>query len=244
MTLAHFASTVATTFLASSVEAVEAMTVVLAAGITRGWRSTLAGAFAGLAVLAAIVALAGPALASAPIRPLQAVTGTLLLLFGVRWLRKAILRYAGVIPMRDEDDKFAQSRAQLGPAAPVASTIDPIAALTSFKVVLLEGIEVIVIVIGVGAAGSLLLPASVGALAACLVVVVACAILHRPLARVPENALKLAVGALVSAFGIFWFGEGAGIEWALGEPTILALVAVLLGTAAAGVRLARPREEA
>ncbi|HZZ92391.1 MAG TPA: hypothetical protein VFE23_07500 [Usitatibacter sp.] len=239
MNLLHFAPVVTTSFLASSVEAVEAMTVVLAAGITRGWKSTLAGAACGLATLAAIVALLGPALAAAPLEALQVVTGTLLLLFGIRWMRKAILRYAGVIAMRDEDALYARERTALQGDAAAGSRIDVVAALGVFKVVLLEGLEVVVIVIGVGAAGGLLIPASMGAIAACAAVVALGAILHRPLSRVPENALKLAVGTLVSAFGMFWFGEGVGIRWPHGEAALVMLVAVLLATAFAGTRLAR-----
>jgi len=238
MNLPHFAPAFTTAFLASSVEAVEAMTVVLAAGLTRGWAAALAGAGGGALVLVAVVAALGPAIASVPVAILQVIAGTLLLLFGLRWLRKAMLRYAGVIAMRDEEILFERSR---GDFSACAGDLRPaaLAALTVFKVVLLEGVEVIVIVIGIGAAGHMLVPASAGALAACLVVAAAGVLLHRPLARVPENALKLAVGTLVTAFGIFWFGEGVGIRWPAGEATILALVVALFVTSAAGVGLAR-----
>ncbi len=239
MTLAaHFAPTVATAFLASSVEAVEAMTVILAAGITRGWRSALAGAGIGALLLAAIVALLGPSLTAIPISVLQVTTGTLLLLFGMRWIRKAMLRYAGVIAMRDEDQIYARERQAFGAAAGRAR-IDLITAFAVFKVVLLEGIEVIVIVIGIGAVGGMLVPASIGALAAILAVALLGAVVHRPLSRVPENALKLAVGVMVCAFGTFWFGEGVGIHWPHGDVAILAIIAIFLAAAAAGIQLAR-----
>lgn len=238
--LLHAGPAMATAFFASCVEAVEAVTVVLAAGVVRGWRSSLAGAWAALAVLAAIVAVFGTAIAAIPVGTLQLVVGTLLLLFGIRWLRKAMLRSAGVIDLRDEGALYARQRQALGAAAGVAAKRwDAIAALASFKAVLLEGVEVIVIVIGIGAAGNMLAPAAIGAAAACIVVAVAAALLNRPLSRVPENTLKFAVGIMVSAFGLFWFGEGLGIHWPHGDATILALVVVLFAASFMGVRTAR-----
>jgi uncharacterized membrane protein len=235
----HITSAFATAFLASSVEAVEAATVVLAAGITRGWRTPLAAAATGAALLVAIVALAGPAIARLPIECLQLVTGALLLLFGMRWLRKAILRYGGVIAMRDEEEIFARERGAFGGSSRGPQGLDAPTFLAVLKVVLLEGVEVIVIVLGIGAGGTVLVPASAGALAACLLVALAATIVRRPLARVPENALKLAVGAIVSAFGLFWFGEGIGIRWPLADATVLVFIAALLAASGAGVRLAR-----
>jgi uncharacterized membrane protein len=213
---------------------------VLAAGVVRGWRSSLSGAMAALAVLTAIVAAFGTAIASIPIATLQVVVGPLLLLFGIRWLRKAMLRSAGVIDLRDEEALYIQEQQALGATGKIASDRwDTIAVLTSFKAVLLEGVEVIVIVIGIGAAGNTLAPAALGAIGACIAVVVAAALLNRPLSRVPENSLKFAVGVMVSAFGLFWFGEGIGIHWRYGEATILALMAVLLAASSVGVRVAR-----
>jgi uncharacterized membrane protein len=190
------------------------------------------------------VAVFGTAIAAIPLAILQTVVGTLLLLFGIRWLRKAMLRYAGVIDLRDEDALYAGQRAALGASGNVArGQWDAIAALTSFKAVLLEGVEVIVIVIGIGAAGNMLVPATVGAVAACIAVAVAAALLNRPLSRVPENTLKFVVGIMVSAFGLFWFGEGIGIQWPYGDVTILALMAVLLAASSVGAGVAR-RESA
>ena len=238
--LIHAGPPMATAFLASSVEAVEAATVVLAAGVVRGWRSSLSGAGAALVALAAIVAIFGRAIAAVPIATLQVVVGTLLLLFGIRWLRKAMLRYAGVIDLRDEEALYAQERQSLGASGSLAGVRwDTIAALTSFKAVLLEGVEVIVIVIGIGAAGNMMVPATLGAIGACVLVASAAALLNRPLSRVPENALKFAVGIMVSAFGMFWFGEGIGVHWPYGDVTILALMAVLLAASSIGVRVAR-----
>jgi uncharacterized membrane protein len=239
--LVHAAPAMATAFLASTVEAVEAMTVVLAAGVVRGWRSSLSGAMAATAALVVIVAAFGKAIAAIPIATLQVAVGTLLLLFGIRWLRKAMLRSAGVIDLRDEDALYAKERQALGAAGSVAKgRWDAIAALTSFKAVLLEGIEVIVIVIGIGAAGKdTLVPAAIGAIGACVAVAVAAALLNRPLSRVPENTLKYVVGIMVAAFGLFWFGEGIGVHWPYGDATILALMAVLLAASSIGIRVAR-----
>jgi uncharacterized membrane protein len=239
--LIHAGTPLATSFAASTVEAVEAATVVLAAGVVRGWRSALGGAAAALGVLILIVAIFGRAIASIPIADLQVVVGILLLLFGIRWLRKAMLRYAGVIDLRDEEVLYAEQRAALGVAGGAAKKRwDTIAALTAFKAVLLEGVEVIVIVIGIGAAGNAIVPAAAGAIGACVAVAVAAALLNRPLARVPENALKFAVGIMVSAFGLFWFGEGIGIHWPHGDGSLLILMAILLAASAAGVKAARP----
>jgi uncharacterized membrane protein len=237
--LLHAGPAATAAFFASSVEAVEAATVILAAGVVRGWRSSLSGAAAGLAMLAAIVAAFGTAIASIPIAPLQVVVGTLLLLFGIRWLRKAMLRAAGVIELRDEEALYAREQEALGVAGAAHARWDTIAALTSFKAVMLEGLEVIVIVIGIGAAGNLLVPASIGAAAACIAVAIAAAALNRPLARVPENSLKFAVGIMVSAFGLFWFGEGIGIDWPFGDAAIPVLMAVTLAASVAGSRMAR-----
>jgi uncharacterized membrane protein len=240
LNLIHAGPPLATAFFASAVEAVEAVTVVLAAGVVRGWRSALIGALGALGALVVIVALFGSAIASVPIAALQVVVGVLLLLFGIRWLRKAMLRSAGVIDLRDEEALYAKERQALGASGAVArSRWDTIAALTSFKAVLLEGVEVIVIVIGIGAAGGTLLPAAAGAVGACVAVAIAAALLNRPLARVPENTLKFAVGIMVSAFGLFWFGEGIGIHWPGGDAALLVLMAVLLAAASIGVKVAR-----
>lgn len=231
---------VATSFFASSVEAVEALTIVLAAGIVRGWRSALIGVAAALVLLALIVAAFGTAIAAIPVQYLQVVVGTLLVLFGIRWLRKAMLRYAGVIELRDEAANFVHQRETLGAGAATANTgWDAVAFLASFKAVLLEGIEVVIIVIGLGATGNMLLPASLGAAVACLLVVLAGILLRRPLARVPENTLKFIVGVMVSAFGLFWFGEGIGIHWPYGDFAIVGLMGIFLAVSAVVVTIAR-----
>jgi uncharacterized membrane protein len=216
-------------FIGSTVEVVEALTIVLAVGTVRGWRSALLGAVAGITALALIVIMFGPAIAQIPIGNLQLVIGALLLLFGMRWLRKAILRYSGSIALHDEDAAYARETQQMRGSAPhKGTTWDPIAVATAFKAVMLEGIEVVVIVLGVGAVGGMLVPASIGALAACVLVTVVAAMLRRPLSRVPENALKFTVGILITAFGMFWFGEGIGVSWPYQDVAILGLAALLL----------------
>ncbi len=239
MTSIHGGPQMAAAFLGSSVEAVEAMTVVLAAGIVRGWRSALAGTAGALATLTAIVVVFGKAIATIPIEYLQIVIGALLLLFGIRWLRKAILRSAGVIALHDEDAIYAEHTRALVASMPAARRWDGIAMLTAYKAVVLEGIEVVVIVVGIGAVGDMLVPASIGAFAACVLVVAAAVMLHRPLARVPENLLKHAVGVMMTAFGLFWFGEGVGIAWPFGDVAIVALIALLVVVSTTAVRASR-----
>jgi Ca2+/H+ antiporter, TMEM165/GDT1 family len=241
MLLAHSGTAVVAAFLGSLVEAVEALTIVLAVGVVRGWRPALLGTAAGLVVLAAIVAALGPALSLIPIEWLQLAVGTLLLLFGMRWLRKAILRAIGVIPLHDEAAAFAKETAALGGAGSGGRAWDAVAIATSFKAVLLEGLEVVFIVIAVGSTGALLAPASAGAIAACLLVALLGVVLHRPLARVPENALKFAVGVLLSAFGVFWIGEGLGLAWPGEDFAVLGLIAGFLLAAGGCVLAFRPR---
>jgi uncharacterized membrane protein len=228
-------------FLASLVEVVEAFTIILAVGSTRGWRPALQGTAAGLAVLALLVATLGPALDRVPLSWLQLAIGVLLLLFGMRWLRKAILRAADIIPLHDEAGAFAAETAELGRAgARRGARVDWIAATTAFKAVILEGLEVVFIVIAVGAGrGLLLLPASVGAVAACALVLAIGVAVHRPLARVPENALKFAVGVLLTSFGVFWTGEGLGIDWPGGDAVILVFIAIFLVVGLLSVPVAR-----
>ena len=212
---ARVGTTLLAAFLASLVECVEALTVVLAVGSVRGWRSPLAGAGAALGVLAAIVAALGPALTRIPLRLVQLVVGAMILLFGLRWLRKAILRSAGLIPLHDEEAAFQKNAAAMrDSAAGQPRRWDKLAFVAAFNITMLEGTEVVFIVIALGAGGAgLFLPASLGAVAALLVVAGLGLALHRPLARVPENTLKFTVGVLLSAFGTFWVGEGAGLAW-------------------------------
>jgi uncharacterized membrane protein len=228
------APSVLASFMASMVEFVEALTIVLAVGVVRGWRSALLGTVAALAVLAALVAALGPTLTRIPLPLIQLVVGTLLLLFGLRWLRKAILRSAGVLALHDEAKVFEEETAALRrQGVGMRQAIDRLAFATSFKIVMLEGIEVVFIVIAIGAGGRMLVPASIGALLALLVVVALGLWLHRPLERVPENALKFGVGVMLAAFGTFWVGEGIGLAWPGADWALLALIGAFLVVALA-----------
>lgn len=227
---------IAAAFLASLVEAVEAFTIVLAVATFQGWQPAIFGSAAGLVMLAAIVLAFGPLLGAFPIHGLQFVIGVLLLLFGLRWLRKAILRAAGIIALHNETAAFARETTNLRDEASHPNTnLDWIAGLTAFKAVLLEGLEVVFIVIAVGAARGLLWPASLGAIAACGIVLLIGIVVHKPLSQVPENALKFGVGVMLSAFGVFWTGEGLGIPWPGEDLAILEFVAIFL---VAGIVLA------
>ena len=225
----HAGPSVTAAFLGSLVECVEAFTIVLAVGTVRGWRSALLGTAGGLAVLTALVVVLGPALGAIPVTVLQLVIGLLLLLFGLSWLRKAVRRAAGTIPLHDERRAFESATAALGGAgAPTPSRWDTIAMITTFKAVVLEGVEVAFIVLTVGATGHMIIPASVGAAGAAVAVALAAVALRRPLARVPENTLKFSVGVLLGSFGAFWMGEGLGFHWPGGDLAILGLAAAFL----------------
>lgn len=206
--------------------------MILAVGSVRGWSGALSGSGAALAVLLALIAVAGSALARIPLDVVRLVVGALLLLFGMRWLRKAVLRAAGVIPLHDETAAFAKQTEAMRRTRRLGGWgwgWDRIAFAAAFQITMLEGTEVVFIVVAIGAGGTgLLLPASLGALAALLVVISLGLLLHRPLANVPENALKFVVGVLLSAFGTFWVGEGIGITWPGADWSILALIAGFL----------------
>ena len=227
-------------FMASTVEFVEALTIVLAVGVVRGWRSALLGASTGGVLLAALVVAFGGALSAMSLPFLQLVVGILLLMFGLRWLRKAVLRAAGVLALHDEAEMFTkETQAMRQQGAVGREAIDKIAFLTTFKTVMLEGIEVVFIVIALGAGGRLLLPAAIGAVLALLLVIVLGVLLHRPLTRVPENTLKFGVGVMLAGFGTFWVSEGIGLEWPGGDGAILVLIAGFLAVALALVPVCR-----
>ncbi len=215
-------------FLASAVEFVEALTIVLAVGLVRGWRSALAGTATAFVALAILIAALGPALSSIPIDALRLVVGALLLVFGLQWLRKAILRAAGVMALHDENAIFRAERERAGTAAAERHAgLDWYAFTLSFKGVFLEGLEVAFIVITFGAAQGRIALAAAAAGAALVLVVAAGIALHRPLARVPENALKLSVGLLLTTFGTFWAGEGTGVDWPGGDLALPVLLGFL-----------------
>jgi len=238
----HAGSAVIAAFLASLVEAVEALTIVLAVAVVRGLRPAILGALAGLLVLALIVVALGPLLDRVPLYVLQIAIGVLLLLFGMRWLRKAILRAAGLIARHDETIAFASETEELREQARRhEQRLDWLAGVASFKAVLLEGLEVVFIVIALSAGRGVLLPVSAAAFAACLVVAASGIVVHRPLTRVPENALKFAVGVMLSAFGLFWTGEGLGVDWPGADLAILAFIVLFLGAGLASAALLNRR---
>ena len=225
-------------FLASAVEMVEAVTIVLAMGIARSWRSSLIGAGVALAVLIVSVAALGPLLTEIPESGLRVVVGGLLMVFGMQWLRKAILRSSGYKAMHDESAIYQRELAEAGAAGhEMRAGMDWYAFVVSFKGVLLEGLEVAFIVLVFGRAhGSIPLAATV-AVAGCVVVGIVATIVRAPLSRVPENTMKYAVGILLTVFGIFWSGEGVGVDWPTGSLAILWLMVIVFGATRAMVYL-------
>jgi uncharacterized membrane protein len=215
-------------FVASIVEWVEAFTIVLAVGNTRGWRSPIWGTAAGLATLAVIVGVFGTPLIIFHEQVAQSfhiVVGILLLLFGMRWLRKAILRFAGIVALHDEEMIYQREVAELRAQGLRPNRWDNIGFWFSYKAVLLEGLEVAFIVIALGAQGGTALQAAIaGAIAAFVVTLIAGAMLHKPLAFVPENFMKFVVGAMLTTFGIFWGAEGLLVEWPLADVTLLVIL--------------------
>ncbi len=219
-------------FGACAVETVEALTIVLAAGLTRGWRSALEGSVLAVVVLAAVVAALGPALIHlVPIAVLRVVVGSLLLVLGLQWLRKAILRASGHKPKHDEDAIYQREVARLSGLPRPATGRDAVGFVIAFKGVLLEGTEVVMIVLTLGLSSGRLGVAALGAGAAVLLVGAVGALLARQLSEVPENALKLGVGLMLVTFGTFWAGEGVGVSWPGADLFLLGLLA-LYGMAA------------
>jgi uncharacterized membrane protein len=224
-------------FLASAVEMVEALTIVLAAGVARGWRSSLTGVGAATVTLAVIVAALGPALTVVPIGALRLVVGALLLVFGLQWLRKAILRASGFKALHDEDAIFATELEQARTAARVErGGMDWYGFTLAFKGVLLEGLEVAFIVLTFGSSQGSIPLAAAGAGAALVLVAGVGIAVRAPLARVPENTMKFAVGIMLTTFGIFWAAEGAGAHWPGSDAALLGVLAFVCATSALLVR--------
>jgi uncharacterized membrane protein len=227
-------------FLASAVEMVEALTIVLAAGIARGWRSSLTGAGAAVVVLAVVVAALGPALTVIPIDALRLVVGALLLVFGLQWLRKAILRASGLKALHDEDAIFARELADAGSAVHTERAgVDAYGFTLAFKGVLLEGLEVAFIVLTFGSTQGSIPLAAAGAAAALVLVAGLGIAVRAPLARVPENTLKFAVGVMLTTFGIFWSVEGAGAHWPGDDASLPGVLVFVCLASFAFVRLLR-----
>src|SRR5262245_23115954 len=215
-------------FRASAVEAVEALTVVLAVGVTRGWRSPLIGAGAATLALVAVIAVLGPALSLIPIDALRIIVGTLLLIFGLQWLRKAILRASGYKALRDEAAIYQRDMAEARAAdTTVRAGMDWYSFTLAFKGVFLEGLEVAFIVLTFGTSQGSVPLAALGAGIALVLVTVVGILVHQPLSRVPENTMKFAVGLMLTTFGIFWSVEGTGIEWPGADVAILLILGFL-----------------
>ncbi len=228
-------------FLACLVESVEALTIVLASGVSRGWRSATQGVVSGLAVLAVIVAVLGPALILIPLNALRLVVGALLLVFGLQWIRKAVLRACGLKGLHDETALFAGHRAEAKAAARGGRGVvrDWYGFTLAFKGVLLEGLEVAFIVLSFGANAGRTGLAAVAAGAAVLVVVAAGFAVRAPLSRVPENSMKMAVGVMLTTFGIFWGAEGAGAHWPGADLSLLWLFVFVAAVTAALIAVTR-----
>ena len=212
-------------FGASAVEMVEALTIVLASGTSRGWRSAMEGAATALGVLAVLIAAVGvPLVRYVPIAALRVVVGALLLSLGMSWLRKAWLRASGHKALHDEDLIYATTVAELTAGGRPVKARDPVGFAVAFKGVFLEGTEVVLIVISLGASQNRLGLASLAALSALVVVGVVGAIVARQLSKVPENLIKLVVGIMLTSFGLYWVGEGAGIKWPGSDAALLAVI--------------------
>jgi uncharacterized membrane protein len=232
-------------FLACAVEAVEALTIVLAVGYTRSWRSAFIGVAAAVVVLAALTGALGPALTALPIDALRVVVGGLLLIFGLQWLRKAILRAAGLKALHDEQQAYERERAAARAAGAGArgrvAAWDGYSFLIAFKGVVLEGLEVVFIALTFGANQHNIGLAAAAAGAAVVSVALLGVAVHAPLSRVPENAMKFTVGVMLTSFGTFWGAEGAGAHWPGGDAALLAIVPVTLALAVALIGLLRRR---
>jgi uncharacterized membrane protein len=226
-------------FLACAVEAVEALTIVLAVGVTRSWRSALIGLGSAVLLLAAVTAALGPALTMLPINVLRLVVGALLLIFGLQWLRKAILRAGGLKSLHDEREAFEQERQAALAAGGTPARFDPYSFTIAFKGVFLEGLEVVFIALTFGANQHDVGLAAAAAGVAVVAVALAGVAVHAPLARVPENTMKFAVGVMLTSFGTFWGAEGAGAHWPGNDAALLVIVPATLLLSAAIVLLVR-----
>jgi uncharacterized membrane protein len=215
--------------LATAVEMVEALTIVLAVGVTRGWRASLAGVGAALVALCAVVAAGGPVISHLSLAPLRLVVGGMLLIFGIQWLRKAILRSSGWKAMHDEEAAYEPARAS-AIEAPPGGSFDVYSFTIAFKGVFLEGLEVVFIVLTFGATQHRLELSMLVASSTVVAVAAAGVLVHRPLSRMPENTLKFIVGILLISFGTFWSAEGAGVRWPGSDGAVPVLILLMAGT--------------
>ncbi|MCR8635049.1 COG4280 domain-containing protein [Paenibacillus radicis (ex Xue et al. 2023)] len=216
-------------FLGTAVEFVEALTIVLAVGVTKGWRSSLSGMALAILLLTALVVLFGvPLMSYVHVSAFQLVIGILMMMFGMRWLRKAILRYSGLKALHLENEAYEEELTRQKKEGTATKRMDWFGFTTTFNIVLLEGIEAIFIVLTLGLAANELSSAVLGSVIGIIVVIIAGILLRKPLAMIPENTMKFVVGLMLSSFGIFLVGEGVGVEWWHGDVSILVLMAALL----------------
>jgi uncharacterized membrane protein len=224
-------------FLGSAVESTEALTIVLAVGLTRGWRSPLYGTVLALVSLAVLVVVFGQLIVQrVPDSVLKLIIGTLLLLFGLRWLHKAVLRSAGVVAMHDEEHAYEQTVSEVRRAV---TRQDWVGFVIAFKGVFLEGLEVVFIVVAVGGTSVYFPWAVAGGLLAMVVIAAAGVVIRKPLARVPENTLKYAVGIALTSLGTFWVAEGMGASWPLDFVSILFLAVAYFAASRLAIELIR-----
>ena len=235
----HIVLLVLSTFFAATVEMVEALTIVLAVGVTRGWRAVVMGMTGAFVALGGLVALLGPAVDRIPLNSLRLVVGGLLLVFGLQWLRKAILRAGGLKALHDEDAIYKEELGRLRAAGGGQGRVDWYGVTVAFKGVFLEGLEVVFIVVTFGATQGHTGAAALAAVAALVVVAGIGVVVHRPLTRVPENTLKFVVGIMLTSFGLFWSAEGAGARWPGNDLFILAVIAMTAAVAGATVAVLR-----
>jgi uncharacterized membrane protein len=234
---------VAAVFLASAVEMVEALTIVVAAGVSRGWRSALEGVGAALLLLAVLVAALGPVLVKLPLNTLRVVIGGILLVYGLQWLRKAVLRATGYKAPHDEDVIYARTVEEMSESsATVRAGRDPVGFAVAFKGTFLEGLEVVIVVLTLGATDHDVGLAALAALVAVVLVGVVGVVVARQLAGVPENTMKTAVGLMLVSFGSFWTGEGLGVHWPgsdLAIPVLVGIYGLVVGLLVVSLRRGR-----
>ena len=240
----HVVLLVLSTFAASTVEMVEALTIILAVAVTRGWRPVVLGTLGAVVGLGGLVAVLGPAVTSIPLNSLRLVVGGLLLVFGLQWLRKAILRAGGLKALHDEDAIYQEELQRLKAAGGGRGNVDWYGVTVAFKGVFLEGLEVVFIVLTFGASQGHLGAATLAAVAALVLVATVGLVVHRPLSRVPENSLKFIVGIMLTSFGLFWSAEGAGARWPGNDLFILVLIAITSLVSCATVAVLRSADAA
>lgn len=216
-------------FLGTGVEFIEALTIILAVGAVRGWKSAVLGGLSAVVVLGVLVAIIGaPLVHIMEVRWVQLIVGLFMLLFGIRWLRKAILRYSGLKSLHSEADNYEEELARQQAAGEVAQGIDKFAFATAFSGTFLEGLEAIFIVITFGLSTKSMGPAVMGAAAAFVVIALLGVALRKPLSAVPENTMKFVVGVMLTSFGAFWAGESMKVAWPQGDVSIIYLIATLI----------------